>query len=148
MLQLEHINLVVNDMPAALRFYQAAFPHWRIREQGEGPWYGKPRKWLHLGDDYQYLTLNDNGEGESRDLAGHQPGLAHFGFVTHNLDALVERMRAAGFEISHTGAEEVFRRNVYFVDPSGMEIEFVEYISDMPAQRNLSGLPAEKGAAQ
>lgn len=26
MIHLEHINLVVDDIPAALRFYQAAFP--------------------------------------------------------------------------------------------------------------------------
>lgn len=31
MIHLEHINLVVDDIPAALRFYQAAFPHWRVR---------------------------------------------------------------------------------------------------------------------
>ena len=40
---------------------KAAFPHWRVRESGEGQWYGKPRKWLQLGDDYQYLAFNDNG---------------------------------------------------------------------------------------
>lgn len=138
MLQLEHINLVVNDIPETLKFYQAAFPHWRVREEGQGPWYGKPRRWLHFGDDYQYLTLNDNGEGEARDLAGHQPGLAHFGFVTHNLDALVDRLREAGFEISHDGADDPHRRNVYFIDPSGIEVEFVQYGSDLPFQRNLS----------
>lgn len=35
MLHLEHLNLVVNDIPATLAFYQAAFPNWRIREEGE-----------------------------------------------------------------------------------------------------------------
>jgi catechol 2,3-dioxygenase-like lactoylglutathione lyase family enzyme len=69
MLQLEHINLVVNDIPETLRFYQAAFPHWRVREQG---------------------------------------------------------------------ANDPHRRNVYFMDPSGIEVEFVQYCSDLPSQRNLS----------
>ncbi len=138
MMQFEHLNLVVNDIQETLSFYQAAFPHWRVREQGEGDWNGKPRRWLHFGDDYHYLTFNDNGEGEARDLRGHQPGLAHMGFVTHNLDALVERLAAAGFEVDHQGAKEQHRRNVYFIDPSGIEVEFVEYASDLPAQRNLS----------
>ena len=53
---LEHVNLVVADMDAMLHFYRAAFPHWRIRDEGAGEWYGKPRKWLHFGDDYHYLA--------------------------------------------------------------------------------------------
>lgn len=138
MLQLEHINLVVNDIPETLAFYRAAFPHWRVREQGEGDWYGKPRKWLHFGDDYQYLTFNDNGDGEARDLTGHQPGLAHFAFVTNNIDAVIDRLAAAGFGIDKDGAEEPHRRNVYFIDPNGIEVEFVQYLSDLPAERNLS----------
>jgi predicted enzyme related to lactoylglutathione lyase len=147
MLHLEHLNLVVNDIPAALAFYQAAFPHWRIRQEGTSQWYGKSRKWLHFGDDYQYLTFNDNGVGHHRDLAGHQTGLAHFAFVTGNIDALVERLAEAGFALDHDGADEPYRRNVYFIDPNGFEVEFVQYLSDMPAQRNLSREVAQGEAA-
>ena len=138
MLYLEHLNLVVNDIPAAQTFYQAAFPHWRVRDQGESDWYGKRRKWLHLGDDYQYLTFNDNGEGNNRDLAGHQSGLAHFAFVTGNIDAVIERLAAAGFPVDDDGADEPYRKNAYFIDPAGFEVEFVQYLSDIPEQRNLS----------
>ena len=138
MLYLEHLNLVVNDIPAAQTFYQAAFPHWRVRDQGESDWYGKRRKWLRLGDDYQYLTFNDNGEGNNRDLAGHQSGLAHFAFVTGNIDAVIERLAAAGFPVDKGGADEPYRKNAYFIDPAGFEVEFVQYLSDIPEQRNLS----------
>ena len=138
MIHLEHINLVVSDIPATLTFYQAAFPHWRIREEGEGQWLGKHRRWLHFGDDYQYLTFNDNGAGDNRDLDGHQAGLAHFGFVTGNMDALINRLAKAGFAVDKDGAEEQYRRNVYFIDPNGFEVEFVQYLSDLPEQRNLS----------
>lgn len=138
MIYLEHLNLVVRDLPAAVKFYQAAFPHWRVRAEGDSEWYGKNRRWLHLGDDYQYLTLNDNGEGDNRDLGGHQTGLAHFGFVTSNLEALIARLTNAGYMISSDGAGEPHRRNVYFLDPDGFEVEFVQYLSDIPAERNLS----------
>jgi catechol 2,3-dioxygenase-like lactoylglutathione lyase family enzyme len=136
MLYLEHLNLVVSDIPAALTFYQAAFPHWRVRDSGASEWSGKARQWLHFGDDYQYLTFNDNGDGDNRDLAGHTPGMAHFAFVTGNLDAVVKRLADAGFPIAKDGADEPYRRNVYFVDPAGFEVEFVEYLSDLPEQRN------------
>lgn len=138
MIHLEHVNLVVNDIDSELAFYQAAFPHWRVRERQQGSWSGKPRTWVHFGDDYQYLAFGDNGEGENRDLAGHTPGLAHVAFVTHNLDALISRLRAAGFDPDKDGAHEPHRRNIYYIDPAGFEVEFVEYLSDLPAERNLS----------
>jgi catechol-2,3-dioxygenase len=147
MLHLEHLNLVVNDIDASLAFYQAAFPHWRVRQEGRSEWHGKPRRWLHFGDDYQYLTFNDNGVGENRDLGGHQTGLAHFAFVTLNLDALVKRLAEAGFALDHNGADEDHRKNVYFIDPNGFEVEFVEYLSDVPAERNHSRETEQEAAA-
>ncbi len=135
---LEHINLVVEDIPKMMTFYQAAFPHWKIRDEGTGEWYGKPRKWLHFGDDFQYIALNDYGEGENRNLKGYHTGLAHFAYVIENLDATVKRLSTAGFEFSTEGSDEPYRRNIYFVDPAGFEIEFVEYLSDLPEQRNLT----------
>jgi catechol-2,3-dioxygenase len=136
MVYLEHINLVVDDISKMLSFYQVAFPHWHIRDQGESDWYGKPRHWLHFGDDYQYIALSDNGQGNNRDLKDHQVGLAHFAYVTQDLDALILRLTDAGFDIASDGAENPFRKNIYFIDPAGFEIEFVEYLSDIPAQRN------------
>ncbi|MCW8997869.1 MAG: VOC family protein, partial [Kangiellaceae bacterium] len=130
------LNLVVSDLENSLHFYQAAFPHWRVRSRGESQWYGVNRNWLHFGDDYQYLTFNDDGVEENRDLTGHQVGLAHFAFVTNNLQAVIDRLADAGYPINKDGADNKYRRNVYFIDPDGYEIEFVEYISDIPAQRN------------
>ena len=121
-----------------LKFYQAAFPHWHVRTSGSGEWYGKPRNWLHFGDDFQYIALSDNGEGENRDLTGHQVGLAHFAFVTDNIDAVTNRLTAAGYPVAKQGADEPYRNNIYFIDPSGFEVEFVQYHSDVPGERNLS----------
>lgn len=136
MLYLEHLNLVVEDLPSTLAFYQAAFPHWSVRGGDNDTWYGTQRNWIHFGDDYQYLSFNDNGQGDNRDLTSSQLGLAHFAFVTTNLSALISRLGAAGFEVAKPGADDPFRRNVYFIDPSGYEVEFVEYLSDLPSERN------------
>lgn len=138
MIQLEHVNLVVKDIPQMLKFYQAAFPHCHVRDEGKGEWSGKPRNWLHFGDEYQYIALSDHGEGENRDLVGHQVGLAHFAYVTNNIDAVIARLTEAGYSIAKPGADEPYRKNVYFIDPAGFEIEFVEYLSDDPKLRNLS----------
>jgi catechol 2,3-dioxygenase-like lactoylglutathione lyase family enzyme len=136
MIRLEHVNLVGKDLENSLAFYQAAFPHWYIRAEGGGEWYGKPRRWVHFGDDYQYLAISDFGEGENRDLTGHSMGLAHFAFAVTDLDALIKRLNDAGFPIYKEGSESQFRKNIYFLDNDGFEVEFTEYLSDIPAERN------------
>ncbi|MCF6318161.1 MAG: VOC family protein [Proteobacteria bacterium] len=135
---LEHINLVVKDIKKSLEFYQAAFPHWSIRGEGEGAWYGKPRTWLHFGDDYQYIAFADDGVGNNRNLKGHQVGLAHFAYVTSNIKDLVNRLSKAGYEPSVALDLETYseKGNVYYVDNDGFEIEFVQYFSDQPDIRN------------
>lgn len=136
MVGIEHINLVGKNIEKSLTFYQAAFPHWNIRAEGAGEWYGKPRRWLHFGDEYQYIAISDFGEGENRDLTGHQVGLAHFAFVVSDLDALIKRLNDAGFSIYKDGAEAEFRKNIYFKDADGFEVEFTQYLSDLPEERN------------
>jgi catechol-2,3-dioxygenase len=136
MIQLEHLNLVVKIIPKSLEFYQAAFPHWSVRGGDKGEWFGKPRNWIHFGDDYQYLSLNDNGESNNRNLNGHQVGLAHFAFVTNDIDSMISRLADAGFISDKEGAPDDYRQNVYYIDPDGYEVEFVQYNSDIPSRRN------------
>ena len=136
MVRFEHANLVVDNIETTLDFIQTAFPHWTVRGQGNMEWHGKPRRWLHVGDDDYYVTLNDDGEGENRDLTGHKPGLAHLGFVVDDLDGIVGRLEAKGHRIDIQGPEHPFRRNVYFLDPAGFQFEFVEYLSDDAGERN------------
>ncbi len=136
MARLEHVNLVGKNIERSLAFYQAAFPHWQVRAEGGGEWYGKPRRWVHFGDDYQYLAISDFGEGENRDLTGHSVGLAHLAFAVNNLDQLIKRLNEAGYPVYKDGAEAVFRKNIYFLDPDGFEVEFTEYLSDLPHERN------------
>ncbi len=136
MTRIEHANIVVDEIEPTLAFLQAALPHWRVRASGRSEWYGKPRKWLHFGDDYSYITLNDDGEGAPRDLKGHAQGLAHIGFAITGLDALIKRLEKAGYTPKQPAGRAPFRRNVYYIISSGLEFEFVEYLSDIPAERN------------
>ena len=137
-MHLEHINLVVKDIDRSLEFYQVVFPHWSIRGGGKSDWYGKPRNWLHFGDDYHYIAFADNGIGENRDLKEHQVGLAHLAYVTDNIKDLVERMTKSGFQPSVALDLETHKEkgNVYYLDNDGFEIEFVQYFSDVPNIRN------------
>ncbi|MBL1416681.1 MAG: VOC family protein [Moritella sp.] len=136
MIHLEHVNLIVRDIEETLTFYRAAFPHWSVRGGDKGEWSGKPRNWVHFGDDYQYLAFGDNGVGENRDLAGHQVGLAHFAYVTDDIAGVIQRLTDAGFSIAKDGMDDEYRQNIYFLDPNGYEVEFVQYNTDIPTLRN------------
>ena len=135
--KLEHINLVVADIDPTLSFLTAAFPEWRLRGEGRDEWHGMPRRWVHFGDDETYITLNDFGKGPNRDLKSNSPGLAHIGFEVASVDLLISRLKQAGHEPSHPGTPHPHRRNVYYIDETGLEFEFTEYLSDKDEERNL-----------
>jgi len=137
MLAIEHLNIIVKNMDDTIKFYQALAPHWKIRSQGKSTWYGTDRNWVHFGDDYQFLSLNDNGTGINRNLESNNLGLSHFAFSTNNLNAATKRLQAAGFAIKIPLRQDEYRMNIYFLDPNGYEIELVEYLSDIPSERNL-----------
>ena len=134
---LEHLNLDVSDLDGSLRFYQAAFPHWKVRGGTEDERHGRARQWLHFGDDYQYLAFNfykNMQPYQNTDI--HRASIGHFAFSVQNLEALETRLQAAGFHRSMDGSPEQHRKNAYYEDPNGFEVEFVEYFSDLPEERN------------
>jgi len=139
MIRLEHINLVVTNISKTKKFLETAMPHWKVRGSGQNEWYGKKRNWLHFGDDDYYITLNDHGEGQNRDLRGVLPGLAHIGFVVDNLDEIRDRLLERGYEIATIGADHPHRKTIYFIDPEGFEFEFIEYLSEIPSEKNMYG---------
>ena len=71
-----------------------------------------------------------------RDFESNDLGLSHFAYVCGDIDGVIHRLEAAGFEISNEGAQSEFRKNIYFIDPNGFEVEFVQYLSDIPSERN------------
>ena len=66
-------------------------------------------------------------------------GLAHVGIEVDDSDAVAERLKAKGYPVSTIGADHPYRKTVYFFDPAGFEFEFIQYLSDKPAERNLYG---------
>jgi|TARA_B110000211_G_scaffold181980_1_gene205994 hypothetical protein len=42
-----------------------------------------------------------------------------------NTELIIHRLAEASFNIEKQGAGEPHRKNVYFVDPDGIEVEFV-----------------------
>ena len=134
--RLEHVNMTVKNIDEVLRFLRAALPTWRVRGEGTMDWYGKPIRWLHVGTDHSYLALQDGGEGEVPHWTSHGVGAKHLGIAVDSVDAVVERLGAAGFALDHWASEHPQRRRVYVIDPGSLQFEFIEYRSALAAERN------------
>ncbi len=137
--RLEHANLIVRDIDAAVRFVTAAFPDFRVRREGMH----QGRRWLHVGTDDTYLALNQATAepAEAWEPYSGKPGLNHLGYEVDDVEALRARLAQAGFEESTVPNSHPHRRRVYFYDADGNDWEFVQYFSDDPAERNDYELP-------
>jgi hypothetical protein len=124
---LEHANLSVGSIDAMLRFLQAAFPECRVRGRGEQN--GVP--WVHVGVDDSYVALTEVGQP-----VPEVGDLNHLGYVVDDLEAVAQRLAAAGFREGFQSPPHPYRKRRYFHDADDREWEFVEYLSDDPAQRN------------
>lgn len=129
---LEHANITVNDLNAAIEFFQKAFPHFKIRGRGK-----QAHEWVHLGDDHTYVALNQALELTS--AAGknyYRAGINHLGFVVEDAEEIANNLATAGYERGYPKQVEKFRIREYFLDKEGNEYEFVQYLSEEIAERN------------
>ena len=129
---LEHANITVQNLEAAIHFFQTAFPHFKIRGRGK-----EAHEWVHLGDDNTYVALN-----QALDLTPnteknyYRAGINHLGFVVEDVEAIAENLTAAGYQHGFPKQVEKFRIREYFIDQEGNEYEFVQYLSEEVAERN------------
>ena len=129
---LEHANITVSNLKEAVHFFQTAFPHFKIRGGGtEG------REWLHLGDDYTYVALNqfDGRELLNRDNYDDL-GINHIAFVVENVAEIVDRLLKGGYKRDYPSQFEKYRTREYFLDKDGNEYEFIQYLSEVVSERN------------
>lgn len=126
---LEHIHVNVDSLALTEHFLRTALPEFISRGGGDAPGYGP---WLHIGTDSSYIALTE--------VKGTQPmpDLRHIGLVVDDVEALIARLAAAGFEPADASALDghPHRRRIYYVDGNGIDWEFVEYLSEDPQLRN------------
>lgn len=133
---LEHANVTVRQLEPSTQFLLIALPGWRVRGEGRMEWFGKAVRWRHVGNDAHYIALQDGGEGEGLHWQSDQVGVKHLGIVVPDLAVLIDRLRAAGYEVDHPGGTHAHRRSVYYDADELVQIEFMQYLSALPEQRN------------
>lgn len=129
---LEHANITVQNLDAAIAFFQTAFPHFKIRGRGK-----EAHEWVHLGDENTYVALN-----QALDLTAkteknyYRPGINHLGFVVADVEEIANNLLEKGYQRGYPKQVEKFRIRDYFMDEDGNEYEFVQYLSEKVAERN------------
>lgn len=133
--KLEHANLQVRDVDGMVEFLRTAFPDFQVRHDSGA---ADPERWVHVGNEEFYLALNlaTQRGGALRQPYSGSPGFNHLGFVVDDVEALRERLLAAGYGESTVPNAHPARKRVYFNDHEGNDWEFVEYLSADPRQRN------------
>lgn len=120
---IEHVNISVSDNRRSAALFQQIFG-WHIRWQGPARDNGHS---IHVGDDQYYLALHTPpaGTASGAPFAKGVP-LNHVGFVVDDLDAMEQRVRAAG--LTPFGHEDYAPgRRFYVFDGDGIEFEFISY---------------------
>ncbi|MDB4439129.1 VOC family protein [bacterium] len=129
---LEHANITVNDLQEAIKFFQSAFPHFKIRGGGD-----ENREWVHLGDDDTYIALNQAHQNELKSEGSYNRiGINHLGFVVQDVEEIANNLLINGYKRDYPKQIEQFRIRDYFADADGNQYEFVQYLSELVQEKN------------
>jgi len=136
---LEHANITVPDIPAAIAFLRLIDPDFVVRhdETPEGSY-----RWAHVGTDDFYIALQEPHVGVTPEPARETYtnfGVNHLCWVVDDFETVTARLEAAGCRSGIDVAEHPHRKRAYYFDEAGQEWEIVQYLSDASSERNDYG---------
>jgi catechol 2,3-dioxygenase-like lactoylglutathione lyase family enzyme len=145
---IDHVNLVVRDLDLMVRFYVAALGLVEIRRvRLSGPWIDEITGLEAVAADAAYLEaargvgvelICYSSPSADRPLAlerPNTPGIRHIAFRVDDIEAVVQRLKAAGVQVA-SGIREApgtqvktggRKRIAYFEDPEHNLLELCEY---------------------
>ncbi len=124
--RLEHINVTVGDARQTAERLCNLFD-WKVR--WEGPTVNGDGYTSHVGTDGFYLAIHSPNSGVKPAQPNHYDraaALNHIGLVVGDIDAMEQRVIAAGYT-PHLHADYEPGRRFYFDDADGLEFEIVSY---------------------
>jgi catechol 2,3-dioxygenase-like lactoylglutathione lyase family enzyme len=132
---LEHANVTVPDIDAAIEFLKVVEPQIEVRHDETPP---DSYRWAHVGIGNCYIALQEPHLG-SEPTNNRRPykdfGVNHLGWVVEDLDAVTARLETHGYRKGIPGEEHPYRRRAYYYDSAGFEWELVEYLTDRLDER-------------
>jgi catechol 2,3-dioxygenase-like lactoylglutathione lyase family enzyme len=113
--RLNHVAIVVNDLRETHEFYSGLLGLERIERPPEVK-AGGPGAWYAIGDRQLHVFIRP-GVTEASDR--------HVALEIDDMDALVERLKKAGFMVEDSFSFGEFKRRKFTRDPSGHLIEMM-----------------------
>lgn len=132
---LEHANITVPDIDAAIAFLKVVEPAFKVRHDGMAQ---DGYRWVHIGTDSSYIALQEphSGPAPANARPAYQNyGVNHLAWVVDDIAAVVRRLEARGYRKGMV-EDHSHRKRAYYFDTAGFEWEFLQYLSEDPAQRN------------
>ncbi|HSF95923.1 MAG TPA: VOC family protein [Thermohalobaculum sp.] len=133
--RLEHANLTVPDIDAAIDFLRTVEPGFRVlHDAGESGAY----RWVHIGtgDTYFALEAPHGAVDDARAARRYTDwGINHLGLVVDDIAAAAARLEAKGYREGHVPEFHSARIRRYFYDSAGFEWELVQYLTDRHEDR-------------
>ena len=128
--KIEHINITVPDIDAAVSFLNIVAPDFEIKKD-ENPLNDK--RWMHIGNNENYFALQEahiDAIPKKQNQTYINYGYNHIGLVVNNIDDIENQLKEAGYQKGINTPKEQFRKRAYYYDKSGFEWELVEYLSE------------------
>lgn len=137
--RLEHANLTVPDIDAAIAFLFCVDPEFAVwHDSGPSTGQDGAHRWAHVGIGDNYLALEEPHEhaADTRMARRYTDfGINHLGLVVDDIAAAAARLAAAGFSETHVSEAHAARIRRYFQDSAGFEWELVQYLTPDRAAR-------------
>ncbi|MCP5108615.1 MAG: VOC family protein, partial [bacterium] len=122
---LEHANITVPDIDAAITFLKILEPAFKVRHD-ETP--EDKFRWAHIGTDDSYIALQEpHNAPEAKDTRRlyQDIGLNHLAWVVEDLDAVAARLEENGFRRGIPTDPHPYRKRAYYFDSAGFEWEIL-----------------------
>lgn len=131
MTRLEHFNITVPDIDAALEFLKIVAPDYQVRKDAQS---SSGFRWVHIGNTQSYLALQEPNIDSCSTHTFHETyknfGFNHIGLVVENLATIEDQLLEKGYNRGILTPTEMYRKRAYFFDAAGFEWELTEYLSD------------------
>jgi len=127
LLGFEHVGTTTGDMDRAIGFYCGQLGlTLRLRKASEG---GEVA-FLDAGGGMLEIVAPKAGAGRFRDVPMSEAGMRHLTFAYESVDAMFDKLEAAGVEIVERPRDaynqEMIRRVAFVRDPDGIIVELIE----------------------
>ena len=123
----EHVGMTSGDLDRTIAFYCGllglTLALRKANERGE-------MAFLDTGNGMLEVACPAADIARSRDVPPHEAGMRHLTFAVDNVDAMIERLEAAGVQIVEPPRNaintELIHRLAFVRDPDGILVELVE----------------------